>query len=277
MKLNDCGSTIEVQPGGYVRLEDIWGKDSDIARAARVSYGSGTKSIREDTGLINHLLRNGHTSPFEMVGIKFHIRAPIFVARQFVRHRMSNWNEYSGRFSEMIDECYVPPEEDIRIQDSANKQGSSGINPNAAKIVEIMENVRSTCQTAYSELLAYECPREQARIVLPVANFTEWYWRFDLNNLIKMLALRLDSHTQYETRMFAEAICLHFQRSFPIGYAAFIRNIVRGARLTGPQMDAIREALALNEINREEFGEILKKHVDPKSSEFSDTMRVIYA
>lgn len=207
---------------GFVRLVDWMGDDTSIVQAARVSYGKGTKSVSEDTALIRYLMRNMHTSPFEMVEFKFHVKLPIFVARQWIRHRTANVNEYSGRYSEMPDEFYLPQPDQIRSQSSTNKQGrSSETIPQANEIISRMQKTQQILHDEYSDFLDMGLARELARINLPLSNYTEWYWKIDLHNLFHFLRLRLDSHAQYEIRVYADAIAKIIKQIVPIAYQAF--------------------------------------------------------
>ncbi len=184
---------------GFVRLVDYMGGDARIVQAARVSYGEGTKTVRQDAGLIDYLLRNDHTSPFEQVVFTFHAKMPVFVARQWVRHRTARMNEISGRYSVMPDEFYVPDTADVAEQSSDNKQGRAS-EPMAAakadKVRDLIDSVHKTAFAGYQELLNEGTAREIARVVLPLSLYTEWYWQIDLHNLFRFLKLRLDVHAQ---------------------------------------------------------------------------------
>ena len=213
---------INILDHGFVRLVDVMGSDAAIVQAARVSYGDGTKTLREDQGLINHLYRNRHTSPFEMVEFKFHCKMPIFIARQWIRHRTASVNEYSGRYSVMSDAFYLPPLDRIQGQDTKNKQGSDGEqiqDPLAAQL--LMKSVFDICHNAYTTLLDMGVSKELARIVLPVSNYTEWYWKIDLHNLLHFLRLRLDSHAQPEIQAYGKAMYELIKPHVPMTIAAF--------------------------------------------------------
>src|SRR5436309_54006 len=188
---------------GFVRLVDYLGGDSRIVAAARVSYGPGTKTIREDAALINYLMSNKHTSPFEQVILTFHAKMPIFVARQWVRHRTARLNEVSGRYSVMPDEFYLPEAEQIGKQNKRNRQGRGPeeLPPeHQERVLEILKRDQVSAYASYEELLGHEIARELARINLPLSLYTQWYWQIDLHNLLHFLRLRLDSHAQYEIR-----------------------------------------------------------------------------
>ena len=198
--VKDDAQAVRIGEHGFVRLVDIMGDDSSICQAARCSYGAGTKSVSDDRALIRTLVRNYHTSPIEMVELKFHLKIPIFVMRQHVRHRTASLNEYSGRYSEMTDEMFVPPVSRLQVQSETNKQGSGGsMTPaNAAFSLQTIENVFKDAYSAYQSLLEWGMARELARIVLPVANYTELYWKIDLKNFLGYMRLRDDTHAQGE-------------------------------------------------------------------------------
>jgi thymidylate synthase (FAD) len=194
---------------GFIRLVDYLGGDERVVQAARVSYGVGTKTYREDAGLIDYLLRNSHTSPFEQVILTFHVKLPIFVARQWVRHRTARLNEISGRYSVMKDDFYVPASEDVAFQSTDNKQGRSA----QALDAEFAESLRAhlaaaqkQAYTDYAHLIDQGIARELARINLPLSLYTELYWQIDLHNLFHFLELRLSAHAQKEIRLYAEVL-----------------------------------------------------------------------
>ncbi len=201
---------------GFVKLIDVMPRiipdggtcDYAIAQMARVSYGAGTKTVNEDKGLIRYLMRHSHTSPFEGIELKLHVKLPIFVARQMIRHRTCSLNEISGRYSIMKDEFYIPSPDNIRKQSTTNKQGGDEpIDLELAK--EYSEQIELMCDDSYKkyiEMLDAGVSREQARMLLPLNLYTEWYWKQDLHNLLHFLALRADSHAQQEIRVYAEAI-----------------------------------------------------------------------
>ncbi len=237
---------------GFVRLVDYMGDDTSIVQAARVSYGKGTKSVSEDTGLIRYLMRNMHTSPFEMVEFKFHVKLPIFVARQWIRHRTANVNEYSGRYSEMTDECYLPIPEQVRSQSTNNKQGRSDEQMSGAdEIIETMGKTQKYLYSEYMELLDKGLARELARINLPLSNYTEWYWKIDLHNLFHFLRLRLDKHAQYEIRVYGEAIAKIIRQIVPIAYQAFEDYVLRSVQFSRNEVEALKRMLS-NELPAED-------------------------
>lgn len=231
---------IPVLDKGFVRLVDYMGGDQRIVQAARVSYGAGTKSYRQDRALIHYLLRNDHTSPFEQVVLTFHAKMPIFVARQWVRHRMARLNEVSGRYSVMKDEFYVPAADTMRGQSADNKQARSDEQlPNAERIIDQMVEDQRLMYAHYEEMIEKGLAREIARANLPVSLYTEWYWQMDLHNLLRFLNLRMDSHAQYEIRVYAEAMAKCAQAVAPMAYEAFEDHIRGGVRLSRAESAAL--------------------------------------
>ncbi len=232
---------------GFVRLVDYLGSDQRIVQAARVSYGAGTKTVSQDAGLIDYLLRHQHTSPFEQVVFTFHVKMPIFVARQWVRHRMGRMNEVSGRYSIMKDEFYLPDTKDIDPQSTNNKQGRADQPFDEAKAKEIqseLEKGQKNAYDAYSKLLETGLAREVARINLPLSLYTEFYWQMDLNNLFKFLKLRLDGHAQYEIRQYAKVMLELVRKVCPMAVTSFENDLNRAVSFTGEEMDALRDILA---------------------------------
>ena len=239
---------------GFVGLIDVMGDDSSIVQAARVSYGKGTKTVSEDRGLIRYLLKHKHTTPFEMVEFKFHCKMTIFVARQWIRHRTANVNEYSGRYSIMPNEFYVPECENIQPQSKSNKQGRDGpdiilqedkeevrsqiewMNEQAYYVYEVLSQTGSVDDGgAFSRDEDNPFPgiaNELARMVLPLNNYTEWYWKIDLHNLFHFLKLRMDSHAQYEIRMFANAMYHLIRPHIPLAAEAFEDFILNEVKLS---------------------------------------------
>jgi thymidylate synthase (FAD) len=214
---------------GFVRLVDYMGGDARIVQSARVSYGEGTKSVSEDKGLIDHLIRNQHTSPLEQVVLTFHCKMPIFVARQWVRHRTARLNEMSGRYSIMPAEFYIPEEAVISPQDKKDKQGRENVVMGGAKQIQaLLETQGRQSFNVYDGLLDTGLSRELARINLPLSTYTEWYWQIDLNNLFHFLRLRMDAHAQYEIRVYAEAIYEIAKAVAPMALESF-DNHIRGA------------------------------------------------
>ncbi len=241
---------IQVLDKGFVRLVDYMGGDQRIVQSARVSYGEGTKTYREDRGLIHYLMKNWHTSPFEQVQLTFHTKMPIFVARQWVRHRTARLNEISGRYSVMKDEFYLPDAEQIRYQSKSNKQGRSDEAvplDQAMEIIKKLEVEQKQAYAHYQELLDANVARELARANLPISLYTEWYWQIDLHNLFHFLHLRLDPHAQYEIRAFAEAMGTCAKAVAPIAYEAFEDHVVGAVTFSKSEC----EALAAKMDNRE--------------------------
>ncbi|MDR2110335.1 MAG: FAD-dependent thymidylate synthase [Spirochaetaceae bacterium] len=216
---------------GFIRLVDYLGGDERVVQAARVSYGTGTKSYREDAGLIDYLLRNRHTSPFEQVALTFHVKLPIFVARQWVRHRTARLNEISGRYSVLKDDFYLPGPADIALQSTDNKQGRSGeaLDPEtAAKVRLVLSAGQKRDYADYTGLIDQGIARELARINLPLSLYTEWYWQIDLHNLFHFLELRLDAHAQKEIRLYAETLLEITQKVAPRCCESFERHLLGG-------------------------------------------------
>ena len=228
---------------GFVRLVDYLGGDERIVQAARVSYGAGTKSYREDRGLINYLLRNEHTSPFEQVVLTFHTKMPVFVARQWVRHRTARLNEISGRYSVMEEQFYVPAPADIAMQSADNKQGRQGDpveDELASRIIAAFSDQQSQIYRGYQQLLDTGLARELARINLPLSLYTQWYWQIDLHNLFRFLALRMDAHAQYEIRAYANALFDITRVVCPIAAEAFGEHVLGGVRFSQSEAVAVR-------------------------------------
>lgn len=276
---------IPVLDHGFVGLVDTMGTDASIVQAARVSYGDGTKTVLEDRGLIRYLMRHKHTSPFEMCQIKLHIKTPIFVMRQWVRHRTASLNEYSGRYSVMTDEFYLPEPEAIQPQSSNNKQGRAGemSDTNTTGVRWMMDAAYKHSYDIYNVLLGeYEeknkrdliydpfapddemfdqdyngIAREMARSVLPVGNYTELYWTQNLHNMMHLLKLRLDSHAQYEIRVFAQAVYDLIQPIFPEALAAFddyVREATSNSRM---ETNLIKSLMSASEAPRVTFSKAL--------------------
>jgi thymidylate synthase (FAD) len=238
---------------GFVRIVDFMGSDSAIVQAARVSYGDGTKTVNEDKGLINYLMKHKHTSPFEMCEIKLHIKLPMFIARQWIRHRTANVNECSARYSILPEEYYIPELEHILPQSEMNKQCRGGeISPEFAKDAQSL--IRESSKRSYEDyqaLLGDEengIAREIARGVLPVNMYTEWYWKIDLHNLLNFLYLRADGHAQYEIRVYAEAMLNLVQKWVPHCFEAFMKHRKDGKELSGAALEVVKKLV--KEIGR---------------------------
>ena len=237
---------IRVLDCGFVRLVDYMGDDKRIVQAARVSYGSGTKTLRQDAGLIDYLLRNEHTSPFEQVVLTFHAKMPIFVARQWVRHRSARLNEISGRYSLMPREFYFPTPEDIAEQSKDYKQGRS-TEPmeltRAEAVRDVIRRVHEFSYDGYEELLNAKTARELARIVLPLSLYTEWYWQIDLHNLFHFLKLRLNEHAQREIRVYAKVIREMGAKVCPLAFKSFDKHILGGLRFSRDEVEGLKRML----------------------------------
>jgi thymidylate synthase (FAD) len=232
---------------GFVRLVDYLGGDERVVQAARVSYGTGTKTYREDAGLIDYLLRNEHTSPFEQVVLTFHVKLPIFVARQWVRHRTARLNEISGRYSVMKDDFYIPEGGDIALQSTDNKQGR-GESLDAAGAGEVRTGIEEGQRRAYSDytaLIDRGVARELARINLPLSLYSEWYWQIDLHNLFRFLELRLDVHAQLEIRRYAEVLLEITRKVAPWCCASFERHRLGGVRFSQDEFAELKQRLGV--------------------------------
>ncbi|MEW6411073.1 MAG: FAD-dependent thymidylate synthase [Candidatus Zixiibacteriota bacterium] len=232
---------------GFVRLVDYMGSDESIVQAARVSYGKGTKKVSEDRGLIRYLMRHRHTTPFEMVEFKFHVKLPIFVARQWIRHRTASVNEYSGRYSVMKEEFYLPHPEDIRYQSTVNKQGRSEDEvPEELqrKLLDYLVTSQKESFDSYMKFVDDGVARELARIALPLSMYTEWYWKIDLHNLFHFLKLRMDPHAQQEFQQYAVIMANIVKTVCPVAYEAFTDYSVNSAYFSGPELNVLKKHLA---------------------------------
>lgn len=251
---------------GFIRVIDYMGDDSAIVQAARVSYGKGTKKISEDQGLINYLMRHRHSTPFEMCEIKFHIKLPIFVARQWIRHRTANVNEYSARYSILDKEFYIPQPEHMASQSKINNQGRGDVldGERAARVMQLLKEDACRAYDHYQVMLNETetgekidenedgLARELARMNLPVNFYTQWYWKIDLHNLMHFLSLRADSHAQYEIRVYAEAMLDVLKKWVPVTYQAFTDYRVGSAHLSAKGLDVVRSLLNGQKMTREE-------------------------
>jgi len=252
---------------GFVRLVDYMGGDQRIVQSARVSYGGGTKTYREDRGLIDYLLRNGHTSPFEQVVLTFHVKMPLFVARQWIRHRTARINEISGRYSVMESEFYLPAGEHIALQSDDNKQGRSGQTLDPKEQIEIQGELAAQQKRAYQDYMGYidhGIARELARINLPLSLYTQWYWQMDLHNLFHFLRLRMDSHAQLEIREYANQIFELTKIVAPMATEAFEAHVLQGQSFSAYEMEALQAMLGgkknpLSGRRREIFEQKLKQ------------------
>jgi thymidylate synthase (FAD) len=254
---------------GFVRVIDYMGDDAAIVQAARTSYGRGTKRSRTDQGLINYLMRNWHTSPFEMCEIKLHVKLPIFVARQWIRHRTANVNEYSARYSILDNEFYVPDREQLRAQSQTNRQGRGDLlsDDEADHVLELLREDAMRSYAHYEEMLK-ETPegeavdegrqglaRELARMNLPLSFYTQWYWKVDLHNLMHFLRLRADAHAQYEIRAYADVLIDEVMRRWvPMATAAFENYRLGSVQLSAKQLEVVKRMLAGEQVEREDTG-----------------------
>lgn len=245
--LND-DKYIPVYEHGFVGLTDVFGDDGTPCKTARISYGEGTKSVSDDRNLLRYLIRHKHTTPIEMVVLRFHLKLPIFVMRQHVRHRMSVMNEYSGRYSEMSDEFYVPNYEDISFQSTSNKQGRDDEelveHKTKLKAQEIYDRCNKVAFDSYRELLELGLAREISRIPLGVGNYTECYWQINLHNFFHYSNLRRDSHAQKEIRAFADPMFDLVERELPLACEAFNDYIFEAETFSRMEMVVLKEMVA---------------------------------
>ena len=245
---------------GFVRVIDYMGDDAAICQAARVSYGKGTKSVQNDEGLIRYLMRHWHSTPFEMCEIKLHVKLPVFVARQWIRHRTANVNEYSARYSILDREFYIPAPEALAAQSSTNNQGrGAALDPEeAARVLDILRSDAMRAYDHYEAMIATEgqqgLARELARMNLPANIYTQWYWKTDLHNLLHFLRLRADAHAQYEIRVYAEAICKIVADWVPHTWRAFEDYRLGGATLSATALDCVRRMLKGEAVTQETSG-----------------------
>jgi len=245
---------------GFVRVVDYMGDDAAIVQAARVSYGAGTKHSRNDAGLINYLMRHWHSTPFEMCEIKLHVKLPVFVARQWIRHRTANVNEYSARYSILDREFYIPAPEHLAAQSTVNNQGRGAVleGSEAAQVLETLRTDAMRSYDHYEAMLSQEgqqgLARELARMNLPANIYTQWYWKTDLHNLFHFLRLRADAHAQYEIRAYADCICALVKDWVPHAYAAFENYRLGGVTLSGKAVACLKRMLAGEEVTQETSG-----------------------
>jgi thymidylate synthase (FAD) len=246
---------------GFVRLIDYLGGDKRIVQAARVSNGQGTKTIREDKGLIDYLISHQHTSPFEQVILTFHCKMPIFIARQWIRHRTARINEISGRYSIMADEFYVPAPDQVKYQSKSNRQGRAEEDVPAElrqKVLDILTGDQKSSYEHYAKLIDDGIARELARINLPLSLYTQWYWQIDLSNLFHFLKLRLDYHAQWEIRQYGKVIAEITKKVAPLAYKAFETHVLNAVTFSGREIQALALQLQgktheLKGINKTEF------------------------
>ncbi len=242
---------------GFVRVIDYMGNDTSIVQAARVSYGKGTKKLNQDKSLINYLISHRHSTPFEMNEIKFHVKLPIFVARQWIRHRTANVNEYSARYSILDKEFYIPKNENLKPQSQSNNQGRSG-DLSSAEIKSYSKIIRDNSRIGfenYSKLLNEDesgriidnskkgLARELSRMTLPLNSYTQWYWKIDLHNLMHFLSLRFDPHAQFEIRVYAEVMMEILKKLVPLTYEAFISNRLNSLTMSSHGIEYIKSLI----------------------------------
>ncbi len=258
--------SFKVLDHGFIRVIDYMGDDSSIVQAARVSYGKGTKTIYQDQGLIRYLMRHRHTTPFEMCDIKFHVKLPIFVARQWIRHRTASVNEYSARYSILAKEFYLPEKKHLSVQSKTNKQGreSTAVPDSLAeKVLGILKKDANICYEHYKEMLNEDengdiidvgvacISRELARMNLTLNYYTEWYWKTNLHNLLHFLALRTDSHAQYEIRAYAKKILDIVKLWVPYSFEAFNDYVAHAVTISRNGLEVVKRMIAGKEVVRE--------------------------
>jgi thymidylate synthase (FAD) len=253
---------------GFVRVIDYMGDDAAIVQAARVSYGRGTRKVSEDQGLINYLMRHRHTTPFEMCEIKYHVKLPIFVARQWIRHRTANVNEYSARYSILDNEFYVPAPEHLAAQAKINRQGRGQTfeGATAERVLDLLRAEAERAYSGYTELLNEDglgapidpsrpgLARELARINLSLGFYTQWYWKTDLHNLMHFLSLRADPHAQYEIRAYAEVMLSTLERWVPMTHTAFLEYRMNAALISASGLTVIRRMIGGEPVDQASSG-----------------------
>ncbi len=245
---------------GFIRVIDYMGDDAAIVQAARVSYGAGTKHVQNDDGLIRYLMRHWHSTPFEMCEVKLHVKLPVFVARQWIRHRTANVNEYSARYSILDREFYIPAPEHLAAQSVVNNQGRGAVlqGEEAARVLDLLKSDANRAYDNYEAMLSQEgqqgLARELARMNLPANIYTQWYWKVDLHNLFHFLRLRADPHAQYEIRVYAEAIAACVKDWVPLAYAAFEDYRMGGVTLSSKAIDVLKRRLKGEAVSQETSG-----------------------
>jgi thymidylate synthase (FAD) len=259
---------ITVLDHGFVRVIDYMGDDGAVVQAARVSYGRGTRRVSEDRGLINYLMRHHHSTPFEMCEIKYHVKLPIFVARQWIRHRTANVNEYSARYSILDKEFYIPAPAQLATQSTVNRQGRGDVleGDEAARVLDLLRDDAERCYRDYAWMLNEDesgtapdparrgLARELARMNLTLNTYTQWYWKTDLHNLMHFLALRADAHAQYEIRIYAEAMLETMKAWVPLTYEAFTDYRMGGVHLSAKMLAVVRRLLAGEAVAQDASG-----------------------
>jgi thymidylate synthase (FAD) len=259
---------VPVLDHGFVRVIDYMGDDAAIVQAARVSYGRGTRRVSEDSGLIRYLMRHWHSTPFEMCEIKYHVKLPIFVARQWIRHRTANVNEYSARYSILDREFYIPDTEHLAAQSSVNRQGRGTVlhGEEAAQVLDLLRTDAARCYDHYAQMLNEDeagvardpsrqgLARELARMNLTLNTYTQWYWKIDLYNLFHFLSLRADPHAQYEIRAYAEVMLHSVEAWVPLAFAAFRDYRLGAVTLSAAMLAVVRRKLAGEAVTQQNSG-----------------------
>jgi thymidylate synthase (FAD) len=259
---------IPVLDHGFVRVVDYMGDDGAVVQAARVSYGRGTRRVSEDKGLINYLMRHRHTTPFEMCEIKYHVKLPIFVARQWIRHRTANVNEYSARYSILDNEFYIPAPDKLAAQAATNRQGRGDVleGEAAKRVLALLRDDAERAYTGYAEMLNEDetgtprdpswpgLARELARMNLSLNFYTQWYWKTNLHNLMHFLGLRADAHAQYEIRAYAEAMLGTLERWVPLTHAAFLEYRMNATLMSATALQVIQRMLAGETVDQKDSG-----------------------
>ena len=257
------GHAFPILDHGFIRTIDYLGDDAAIVQAARVSYGKGTKSVSQDEGLIRYLMRHWHSTPFEMCELKLHVKLPIFVARQWIRHRTANVNEMSARYSILDNEFYIPAPHDLAAQSQVNNQGRGTVltGNEAQTVLDMLRDEAARSYSTYEELMREDAEagklglaRELARMNLPTNIYTQWYWKVDLHNLFHFLRLRADAHAQFEIRAYAEVICDIVKSWVPLAYRAFEDYRMNAVTLSSMEIEALREYFAACQPDREADG-----------------------
>jgi thymidylate synthase (FAD) len=292
------GATIPVLDHGFIRVVDYMGNDQAIVDAARVSYGKGTTKVSRNKGLINYLMRHRHTTPFEMCEIKFHVKLPIFVARQWIRHRTASVNEYSARYSIMKGEFYIPDVEKISSQSSGNNQGRSDVplpNEQSSDVIETLRNDAIQCYQHYLTMMNHDdegktidetktgVSREIARMNLTLNQYTEFYWKINLHNLLHFLSLRADSHAQYEIRVYAMKMLEIVKSWVPYTYDAYTQHVLESSTFSCKAMEVIRKMVRNEHVTQSDSGlskrewndvmvclKLFENHTTPPSPQCSD-------
>jgi len=248
---------------GFVKLLDVMGDDEEVENSARISYGEGTRKVNQTRNLIRYLMRHKHTSPFEMCEVKFHLKLPIFIMRQLVRHRTANLNEYSGRYSVMSNEFYLPEGDYLAKQSTTNNQGRGEVLEQQGLLQFEFNRIYDGASMAYQVLLEHDLSREVARALLPVANYTECIWKIDLHNFFHFVKLRSDDHAQREIRDYADAMYELVKPNFPICCEAFEDYIQGATTFSKQEMEIIKDNLnnivATNRLSERESKEFLEK------------------